>query len=79
MGKNCPYCGSDHTQMKGSQNNRRRYRCIACCRQFQNHANRHRMEKIIWNEYEYQVVSAILSLMTGHLVADEIGNIAFFP
>jgi hypothetical protein len=37
------------------------------------------MEKIIWNEYEYQVVSAILSLMTGHLVADEIGNIAFFP
>ena len=52
--KKCPYCESNHTQKKGSQNNRKRYRCITCGRQFQNSSNKRRIEKTIWKEYVYQ-------------------------
>ncbi|MCX5804593.1 MAG: hypothetical protein NT010_00805, partial [Proteobacteria bacterium] len=36
------------------QHNRRRYRCMVCNRQFQNNANKNRIENILWQEYVYR-------------------------
>jgi len=52
--KNCPYCGSHHTQKKGTYKGRQRYRCIVCGRQFQRRQNKKRREKQLWKEYIYQ-------------------------
>jgi hypothetical protein len=55
MSKKCPYCGSYKTKKKGFYNNQRqRYRCNSCGRQFQNHSRNKRLEKTIWKQYVYQ-------------------------
>ena len=54
MRKKCPYCGSDKTKKGFYNNQRQRYRCNSCGRQFQNHARDKRLEKTLWKQYVYQ-------------------------
>jgi hypothetical protein len=55
MSKKYPYCGSNKTKKKGFYNNQRqRYRCTLCGKQFQNHSRNKRLEKTIWKQYVYQ-------------------------